>query len=126
MPNPVNGVTGVAGERSPASADIVAEVRQRQADRLRAAQAEGIKPTEVVEAAEKGDTTATTARRESIHPYRVNLDPDTGRLSTEVLDTATGDVIMRIPPQYIDPAEALEDGEPVHAGHRREPRELKA
>lgn len=126
MPNPVNAVTGVTGERSPASADIVAEVRQRQADRLRAAQAEGVKPTDVVEASDKGDTTSTAARREHIHPYRVNLDPDTGRLSTEVLDTATGDVIMRIPPQYIDPAEGLEDGEPVHAGHRREPRELKA
>ena len=38
MPTPVTGVTGPSGERSVASADIIAEARQRQADRLRAAQ----------------------------------------------------------------------------------------
>ncbi|MBK3737211.1 hypothetical protein GAY29_29980, partial [Azospirillum brasilense] len=50
-----------------------------------------------------------------IPPYRVNLDPGTGRLSTEVLDTHTGEVILRIPPSYADPAEdaAEESGRPA-------------
>ncbi|NUB20253.1 hypothetical protein GBZ26_13665, partial [Azospirillum formosense] len=55
MPAPIQGltggVTGVNGERGTASADLIAEARQRQADRLRAAQAEAAKATEVVEEA---------------------------------------------------------------------------
>lgn len=103
MPTPVTGVTGPSGERSIASADIIAEARQRQADRLRAAQAETTKPAEVVERAQKttGKTDATEAEaKRATRPYRVNLDPDTRRLYTEVLDTATGEVIMRIPAGY--------------------------
>lgn len=108
MPAPVNGITGATGDRSPASADIVAEARQRQADRLRASQAENTKPTEVVERGEKSEETTTAPRREPIPPpYRVNLD-DAGRLTTEVLDTETGEIIMRIPPTYVDPAEHAE------------------
>jgi uncharacterized FlaG/YvyC family protein len=99
MTTPVAGVTGPSGERSPASADIIAEARQRQADRLRAAQAETTKPAEVVERTAKTDA-AETEPKHAVRPYRVNLDPDTRRLYTEVLDTATGDVIMRIPASY--------------------------
>lgn len=106
MPTPVNGVNGPAAERAGASADIIAEARQRQADRLRAAQAENTKPTEVVEQTAKSDG-AEDARKDtsSAQPYRVKLDPDTRRLYTEVLDTETGDIIMRIPAGYPDPAE---------------------
>lgn len=105
MPAPVNGMTGVTGERSPASADVVAEARLRQTDRLRVAQAETAKPTEVVESGEKSEGASTSPRREPIQPpYRVNLD-DTGRLVTDVLDTETGKIIMRIPPTYVDPDE---------------------
>ena len=103
MPTPVTGVTGPSGERSIASADIIAEARQRQADRLRAAQAETTKPAEVVERTQKttGKTDAAEAEpKHATRPYRVNLDPDTRRLYTEVLDTATGEVIMRIPAGY--------------------------
>ncbi|GLR80389.1 flagellar protein FlaG (plasmid) [Azospirillum oryzae] len=103
MPTPVTGVTGPSGERSTASADIIAEARQRQADRQRAARAETTKPAEVVERAQKttGTTDATEAEaKRATRPYRVNLDPDTRRLYTEVLDTATGEVIMRIPAGY--------------------------
>lgn len=103
MPAPVNGITGVNNDRSPASADVVAEARQRQTDRLRAAQAETAKPSEVVEAADKGD--GALVNSDAARPYRVNLSPKTGRLYTDVLDTETGKVIMRIPPNYVDPAE---------------------
>ncbi|HYH20719.1 MAG TPA: flagellar protein FlaG [Azospirillum sp.] len=109
MPSPVNGITGVNGERSPASADVVAEARQRQADRLRAAQAEAEKPTEVVEETAKSEAAADRARGDAIRPYRVKLNPETNRLVTEVLDTETGAVIMRIPPTYVDPAQRAEE-----------------
>jgi len=33
-------------------------------------------------------------------PYRVQLDPETSRLFTEVLDPRTGGVLLRIPPGY--------------------------
>ncbi|NUB15966.1 hypothetical protein GAY28_27405 [Azospirillum brasilense] len=123
MPAPTQGlpggVPGVNGERGTASADLIAEARQRQADRLRAAQAEAAKATEVVE--ETRASPEPDNRRQPdpilpdpIPPYRVNLDPGTGRLSTEVLDTHTGEVILRIPPSYADPAEdaAEESGRP--------------
>jgi uncharacterized FlaG/YvyC family protein len=110
MPTNVNGVTGVSAERSPASADILAEARQRQTDRLRAAQAQNSKPTEVVEPVGKSSAAATAVTREGGLRYRVNLDANTGRLSTELLDSDTGDVILRIPPTYVDPADSL-----VHA-----------
>ena len=100
MPTPVTGVTGPSGERSTASADIIAEARQRQADRLRAAQAETTRPDEVVERTAKTDGTETEARQHASQPYRVTLAPGTSRLYTEVLDTATGEVIMRIPAGY--------------------------
>lgn len=99
MTTPVTGVTGPGAERSTASADIIAEARQRQADRLRSAQAETTKPAEVVERTAKTDA-AEAEPKHATRPYRVNLDPDTRRLYTEVLDTATGEVIMRIPAKY--------------------------
>lgn len=118
MPAPIQGLTGgvsgVNGERGTASADLIAEARQRQADRLRAAQAEAAKPTEVVEETRAPAESDNRSRPDPIPPYRVNLDPGTGRLSTEVLDTHTGEVILRIPPAYTDPAEdaADESGRP--------------
>ena len=117
MPAPIQGLTGgvsgVNGERGSASADLIAEARQRQADRLRAAQAEAAKATEVVEESRASAESDNRSRPDPIPPYRVNLEPGTGRLSTEVLDTHTGEVILRIPPAYPDPAElreAAEDG----------------
>lgn len=118
MPAPIQGLTGgvsgVNGERGTASADLIAEARQRQADRLRAAQAEAAKATEVVEEARASAESDNSRQPDPIPPYRVNLDPGTGRLSTEVLDTHTGEVILRIPPSYADPAEdaAEESGRP--------------
>ncbi|AIB16201.1 hypothetical protein ABAZ39_30560 (plasmid) [Azospirillum argentinense] len=118
MPAPIQGLTGgvsgVNGERGTASADLIAEARQRQADRLRAAQAEAIKATEVVEETRASAESDNGRQPDPIPPYRVNLDPGTGRLSTEVLDTHTGEVILRIPPSYADPAEdaAEESGRP--------------
>lgn len=106
MAAPIQGITGgsgVTGERSAASADVIAEARQRQADRLRAAQAESAKRTEIVEESETSAEADNRTRSEPIPPYRVNLDPGTGRLSTEVLNIETGEVILRIPPAYVDP-----------------------
>ena len=118
MPAPIQGLTGgvsgVNGERGTASADLIAEARQRQADRLRAAQAEATKATEVVEESRASAESDNRSRPDPIPPYRVNLEPGTGRLSTEVLNTHTGEVILRIPPAYADPAEdaAEENGHP--------------
>ncbi|NUB35777.1 hypothetical protein [Azospirillum brasilense] len=118
MPAPIQGLTGgvsgVNGERGTASADLIAEARQRQADRLRAAQAEAAKATEGVEETRASAESDNRRQPDPIPPYRVNLDPGTGRLSTEVLDTHTGEVILRIPPSYADPAEdaAEESGRP--------------
>ncbi len=118
MPAPIQGliggVSGVNGERGTASADLIAEARQRQADRLRAAQAEATKATEVVEESRASAESDNRSRPDPIPPYRVNLEPGTGRLSTEVLNTHTGEVILRIPPAYADPAEdaAEENGHP--------------
>ncbi|PGH58539.1 hypothetical protein CRT60_05140 [Azospirillum palustre] len=117
MPTPVTGVTGPSGDRATTtSADIIAEARQRQADRLRAAQAETAKPVEAVERAQKTAAAKTDAAdaeaKHAARPYRVNLDPDTRRLYTEVLDTATGEVIMRIPAGYGAETDAA-DEDPV-------------
>ena len=112
MPTPVTGVTGQSGERSVASADIIAEARQRQADRLRAAQAETTKPAEVVERTAKTDAAEAETKR-ATRPYRVNLDPGTCRLYTEVLDTATGEVIMRIPAGYGSETDAADENRAI-------------
>lgn len=112
MPTPVTGVTGPSGDRpTTTSADIIAEARQRQADRLRAAQAETTKPAEIVERTAKAEPSDVEAKH-AARPYRVNLDPDTRRLYTEVLDTATGEVIMRIPAGYGAETDAA-DEDPV-------------
>ena len=134
MPAPIQGLTGgvsgVNGERGTASADLIAEARQRQADRLRAAQAEAVKATEVVEEA-RASAESDNRRRpdpilpDPIPPYRVNLDPGTGRLSTEVLDTHTGEVILRIPPSYADPAEDAAEDAGEESGRLQAP-EVKA
>ncbi|SMH62972.1 hypothetical protein [Azospirillum agricola] len=120
MAKPLDGVGGAGTERGITSADVIAEARQRQMDRLKAAQAANDKPAEVVEGADKGQQAGIPPRnppRDDIQPYRVQLDPETQRLHTEVLDTETGRVIMRIPPTYVEPdlhaeeASAGEDGE---------------
>ncbi|MFM2045419.1 MAG: hypothetical protein RLY86_3995 [Pseudomonadota bacterium] len=54
-------------------------------------------------------------------PYRVQLDPETSRLFTDVLDPRTGGVLLRIPPGYA-PSEAAES----RAGDADAPRETRA
>lgn len=44
-------------------------------------------------------------------PYRVQLDPETSRLFTEVLDPRTGGVLLRIPPGYSPSESAEQTGE---------------
>ncbi len=113
MAKPLDGIGAAGVERGLTSADVIAEARQRQTERLQAAQAENDKTTEVVEGAEKGQRAAFPPRAE-IQPYRVQLDPGTSRIYTEVLNTETGEVIMRIPPTYVDPL--LHPGEPEEDG----------
>ncbi|MBY6265049.1 hypothetical protein EI613_24470 [Azospirillum sp. 412522] len=125
MPTPVTGVSGPSGERSTASADIIAEARQRQADRLRAAQAETTKPAEVVERTAKTDASEAEAKH-ATRPYRVNLDPDTRRLYTEVLDTATGEVIMRIPAGYGAETDAADEDPVLPQGEGERTGEVEA
>lgn len=127
MAKPLDGVGGAGAERGITSADVIAEARLRQAERLQAAQAENDKSTEVVEGADKGQQAGIPPRQPSpsrqgspsgddIKPFRVKLDPDTRRIYTEVLDTDTGAVIMRIPASYADPeihsADATGEGDP--------------
>lgn len=47
----------------------------------------------------------------AFRPYRVQLDPQTSRIFTEVIDQQTGQVLLRIPPGYAPPPE-LEAQEP--------------
>ena len=101
MPPNVNGLTGVGAERSTTGAENLQEIRQRQAERLRVAGAESSTTTEVVEGVGKKDEALNDSERPETPLYRVNLNPDTGRLMTEVLDKTTGDVILRIPPEYL-------------------------
>jgi hypothetical protein len=100
----IHGVSGIGADRPSPGVDMAAEARQRQAERLRAEQAETTDPAKVVENAAKAEA-PTIPPQEQIQPYRVQLDPDTHRLYTEVLDTSSGDVIMRIPPNYAGPAD---------------------
>lgn len=123
MPTPVAGVTGPSGERSIASADIVAEARQRQADRLRAAQAETAK---VVEPIAKTDAAEAETKQHASQPYRVNLAPGTCRLYTEVLDTMTGEVIMRIPAGYGAETDAADDDPAIPRDRDGKTGEVKA
>ncbi|MFC7335252.1 hypothetical protein [Rhodocista pekingensis] len=44
----------------------------------------------------------------SYRPYRVQLDPETSRLFTEVIDPRTGHVLLRIPPSYVPSDETSE------------------
>ncbi len=48
-------------------------------------------------------------------PYRVELDPETSRLFTEVIDPRTGNVLLRIPPTYVPSDEATRDDRPAPA-----------
>ncbi|HYG86982.1 MAG TPA: hypothetical protein VD978_12050 [Azospirillum sp.] len=108
MPTPISGITGLNNDRSTqTSADVVAEARQRLTERLRNLQVEAEKPTEVVQDAEKTQE-RELARRDEMQHYRVQMNPDTRRLYTEVLDQETGEVIVRIPATYVDPAESAE------------------
>lgn len=124
MTNSVNGVAGANPDRGASSADVIAEARQRLADRLRAAQAENVKPDEVVEATARGDA-KEAPRDPAVQPYRVNLDPTTRRLYTEVLDTVTGEVIMRIPAGYHAP-EGTDAGSGVTSGAAHPSTEFEA
>lgn len=45
----------------------------------------------------------------AFRPYRVLLDPETRRLFTEVIDTRTGNVLLRIPPGYVPPEDGAGD-----------------
>jgi len=106
MPPNINGVNGLGAERPSTGAETLIEIRRRQSERLRAAQAETDKSVEVVEGADKKDEALNDPARTETPLYRVNLNPDTGRLTTEVLDKITGAVILRIPPEYAGSVEA--------------------
>ncbi|PWC35165.1 flagellar protein FlaG [Azospirillum sp. TSO22-1] len=115
MPTPISGIAGLNNDRNaPTSADVVAEARQRLTERLRTLQAETEKPSEVVQDVEKAQE-RELARRDEMQHYRVRMNPDTRRLYTEVLDQETGEVIVRIPATYVDPAESA-DAAPQDAG----------
>lgn len=92
---PVSGPLAPHAERPLSPVDASAELRQRRAEQARESQAPDREPAPE----EPGRSpVAEPARKEAIAPYRVTLDPETSRLTTEVLDTETGRVLLRIPP----------------------------
>jgi len=111
MPPNINSVTGLGAERPSTGAETLIEIRRRQTERLREAQAETDKSIEVVEGADKTDEALNDPAKTENPLYRVNLNPNTGRLTTEVLDKITGDVILRIPPEYAGSVEAEKNDE---------------
>lgn len=63
------------------------------------ARADEAKPVE----AAKEAAASVNEPSNDVRPYRVVLDPETRRIFTEVIDPRTGDVLLRIPPGYIQP-----------------------
>ncbi|WP_207477333.1 flagellar protein FlaG [Arenibaculum pallidiluteum] len=105
MAKSIEPVSGVTTERSNPGVDAVLKARERQAelDRVKSEEVAASGP------AEEGAADTSGSRRDpQVRPYRVSLDPDTKRLTTEVLDRETGEVILRIPPRYVDPEDALD------------------
>lgn len=94
---PVNSASGVGPDRTPAAADAAAELQRRRMEKARESKEAKEAPPE-----EPARTpVAESARKEEIRPYRVSLDPETSRLTTEVVDTETGRVLLRIPPRAV-------------------------
>lgn len=114
MPNSVKGVDGIGNDRSVSPVEAAMEARERRAqqareEKLRAELAErrGEAAPGAADAA-RAAAAAQGAAVERIPPYRVQLDPGTKHLYTEVLDTSTGEVVLRIPQGYVDPEEILD------------------
>lgn len=104
MSDPVNGVNGPAGERPASPVEAALEARDRRLERSR-------REERGADAAAAGTGTGTAAKpapAEPVRPYRVTLDPGTRHLYTEVLDRRTGEVVLRIPPRYVDPESLLD------------------
>lgn len=102
MSDPVNPVNG-PGERQPSAAEAALQARDRRVERAR---------QEEQEADAAARPPGRPAPAEPVRPYRVTLDPGTRQLYTEVLDRRTGEVVLRIPPRYVDP-ESLVDPDPA-------------
>lgn len=96
---PVTGPAAPNADRPLSAAEAAAELRQRRAEQAREARStdrEEPPPEEPVRT-----PVAESARKDAIRPYRVTLDPETSRLTTEVVDTQTGEVLLRIPPESV-------------------------
>jgi hypothetical protein len=102
MSEPVNPVNG-PGERQPSAVEAALQARDRRLERMR---------PEEREADAAARPSAGPVPPEPVRPYRVTLDPGTRQLYTEVLDRRTGEVVLRIPPRYVDP-ENLVDPDPA-------------
>jgi hypothetical protein len=112
MPNSVKGVDGIGKDRSVSPVEAAMEARERRVaqakeEKLRAELAER-RGEGAPDAANPSAAVQGTAVVERIPPYRVQLDPGTKHLYTEVLDTSTGEVVLRIPQGYVDPEDVLD------------------
>lgn len=103
---PVEAVSAASQANAPRVAErVVAEARTREAREER----------------EPDPPPAPVEPSPAFRPYRVQLDPETSRLFTEVVDQRTGQVITRIPAGY--KATTDEDGD--GPGGRTPAREVK-
>jgi hypothetical protein len=115
MPNSVKGVDGIGNDRSVSPVEAAMEARERRVaqakeEKLRAELAErrGEGAPGAADAANPSTAVQGVTAVERIPPYRVQLDPGTKHLYTEVLDTSTGEVVLRIPQGYVDPEDVLD------------------
>lgn len=104
MANPVNPVAGPSNERAVSPVEAALDARERRMERARIEERVAEKQrAQPVQSGTAVDAAARTEAAEPIRPYRVTLDPRTSQLYTEVLNTDTGEVVLRIPPTYVEP-----------------------
>jgi hypothetical protein len=110
MSQPINAIAPVGPDRLPSAVESALRLREAQPQADEATGANG----------EARPAKTAPVRAESRFPaYRVTLDPKTSLMTTEIFDTWTGDVVMRIPVTYVDPEELVHGGGRP-AGARRE------
>jgi hypothetical protein len=129
MSDPIRPVGAVGNDPTPVTAAEAAaqRLRERLVDRLRQ-QKQGPAPaTGTAQPPAAGGASAASEPPLSEHrfpAYRTTVDPKSGLMTTDVLDTLTGEVVMRIPSDYTGEADAAAEDDAEGDGHPS--RELKA
>lgn len=111
MPDSVKGVAGPGDDRTVSPVEAAMEARERRAQQMREEKLRAERAERAAEGASSSRAPAQAAgvpEPQKIPPYRVQLDPGTKHLYTEVLNTTTGEVVLRIPQGYVDPQDILD------------------